>query len=350
MSAPPAGRQELPVEQAAVLATSLLRAQGMPAREAGLTATALVIADQWGTASHGLVRLPPYLRRLAAGGINPRAELREVRRRPALVTYDGERGMGHWQVFDAADAACELARASGIGIVAVGDSNHCGCLGVYTRPGLAEGFATLVLSNGPAVMPPWGGRGAVLSTSPIAAGLPLAGAPAIIDLSLSHVARGRILEHAVAGTPIPPAWAFDVQGRPTTDPQAALAGTLAPMAGAKGYALALLVEALTAAFVGPALSRDVADMLNDAHRERPQRIAHLVLALDVVALDVDGCAGERSRDLVQAVAAAGGRLPGARRLTPSADPRITLPAATIAQLRKWATRSGVDASPLAPRT
>jgi (2R)-3-sulfolactate dehydrogenase (NADP+) len=236
-----------------------------------------------------------------------------------------------------------VARASdhGVGVVAVGNSGHCGVLGIYTLPGLAAGMVSLVFSNGPAVMPPWGGREPLLSTSPLAAGIPSQPEPAIVDLATSAVARGKIAERASQGKPLDQGWAFDSAGAPTTDPAAALNGMLAPSGGAKGYALAFLVEALTGGLVGPSLAPEVRDMYRHEQVAEPQRIAHLVVTLDPRQLDTAPTTGHANRldALAESVRRAGGRLPGAGKvrladLSPSAT--IRLGRALDTTLRAWA--------------
>lgn len=299
------------VAQAAELTSGLLRAAGMPDGPAGRTAWAVVTAEAWGKRSHGLLRLPYYLARFAAGGSDPRASLRTVTDTGPVAGLDGGNGIGHWQAWNAAELAAERARRYGVAAVSVGNSGHCGALGYYVLPIAGAGLVGVAFSNGPAVMPPWGGREAVFSTSPMAAGIPTRPRPSIVDLATSAVARGTVAEAAAAGRAIPQGWAFDAEGAPTTDPSIALAGMLAPMAGAKGAALAFLVEALTGGIVGPSLSTDVADPLAASTTADPQRIAHLLIALDPGCLDVDGHSEERLGRLAERVTAAGGRLPGA---------------------------------------
>ena len=113
------------------LARALLCGAGMASPTAAVTARALVIADVWGRSSHGVLRLPLYLDRFAAGGSNPRPDLRTVNRRGAVVSYDGGNGLGHAQCYAAAREAFDLARVHGVGVVAVGNSGHCGVLGLY---------------------------------------------------------------------------------------------------------------------------------------------------------------------------------------------------------------------------
>lgn len=327
--------------------TALLIASGVPDEAARSTATALTLTESWGVTSHGLMRLPYYLARLHAGGTRTDAELRPVHDSGPVVMYDGQGGLGHWQVWRAAELAAERCATYGLAAIAIGNSSHCGSLGVYTLPILDAGHMALIFSNGPAVMPPWGGSQPILSTSPLAAGIPSRPQPAIVDMATTAVARGRIAERARRKEQLPEGWALDSHGNPTVDPEAALAGMLAPLGGAKGFAIALLVEALTGGIVGPALSTDVADMFDADAATVPQRIAHLVLAIDLSHLDVDGDAQRRLDGLAESVVKAGGRLPGARRrhlaeIAP--DDPLVIAAQTAAELDEWQERLRVAES------
>jgi len=331
------------VGEAEAFAIQLLTSAGMPMPAAARTAWALVVAELWELSSHGLLRLPFYLDRFAHGGTNPRAALRLVRDRGATAVYDGDNGLGHWQLWHAAEVAATKARAAGLAAVAVANSGHCGALGLYVLPLVDAGLVGLVFSNGPAVMPPWGGHAPLLSTSPIAAGIPLPDQPAIIDLATSAVARGAIAHRQRTGQALEPGWAFDATGQPTLDPSTALAGMLAPLGGAKGYALAFMVEALTGGVVGPCLAPDVADPLDPGSAGRPQRIAHLVLALDPTSLDLDGQGAQRLADLARRTVETGGRVPGGRRRPVSSmqpDDPLTLASATVGALADAADRLG----------
>lgn len=335
----------LTVDQAVVGTTGLLAATGMPESRARASAESIVVADLWGRGSHGLLRLPYYLERLLAGGYNPRAELVQVTDTGPAVCYDGQAGLGHWQLREAAELAAERAGRYGLAAVSVGNSGHCGALGVYASPGLDAGLLSIIFSNGPAVMPPWNGHAPVLSTSPLAAGIPCHPDPAVVDLATSAVARGRIAKRAAQGQPLEPGWAFDAAGAPTTDPQAALAGMLAPLGGAKGFALAFLVEALTGGMVGPSLATDVSDMFRAQDAARPQQIAHLVVTFDAGCFDSTGQGGTGRLDaLAEAVTKAGGRLPGAGKCRLSRlDGSLTIGVDDTLdeQLRAWGDRLGV---------
>ena len=317
------------------LSTDLMVATGMPEEAAASTAQCIVASDAWGIGSHGLMRLPFYLERLQAGGINPKAKLKEITNLPALRIFDGEGGMGHWQLRKSAEIINNLADSQGIAAVGIGNSNHCGALGIYIWPMLDKNLVGIAFSNGPAVMPPWGGNAAVLSTSPIAAGIP-GNPPAIVDLATSAVARGKIAAKAQSGEALEPGWALDENGAPTTDAKAALKGMLAPLGGVKGYALAVLVESLTGALIGPKLAADIPDMFDKSVAAKPQEISHFLIAIKAEALTVDGI--NRFSELNKRVAAAGGRLPGMNRLNPftiSDSHEVKIADNVAAELEGW---------------
>jgi (2R)-3-sulfolactate dehydrogenase (NADP+) len=324
---------QLSVGAAIDKATELLIAAGMDSAKAAVSANAIVASDRWGIGSHGLMRLPFYLDRLKAGGINPTAELKVVTDLPGLVVFDGYDGLGHWQIQHASQLAAERAKVNGIAAVGVGRSSHCGALGIYVWPMIDKGLVGIAFSTGPAVMPPTGGNKPLLSTSPLAAGIPT-NPPTVVDLATSAVARGKIQAKAQAGADLEPGWAFTKDGAPTIDAKEALAGMLAPLGGAKGYALAVLVESLTGVLIGPTLSKNIPDMFNHDQDSAPQEIAHFVIAIDASKLSVDG-ENSRLADFASEVNSAGGRLPGANRVNPgklNRDEMITITDSVAAQL------------------
>jgi (2R)-3-sulfolactate dehydrogenase (NADP+) len=324
---------QLTVGAAITKATELLVAAGMDSAKAATSAHAIVASDRWGIGSHGLMRLPFYLDRLRAGGINPKAELKKVTDMPGLVIFDGDDGLGHWQIQQASQLAAERAKVNGIAAVGIGRSSHCGALGIYVWPMIDAGLVGIAFSTGPAVMPPTGGNQPLLSTSPLAAGIPT-NPPTVVDLATSAVARGKIQAKAQAGAELEPGWAFTKDGAPTTDAKEALAGMLAPLGGAKGYALAVLVESLTGVLIGPTLSKNIPDMFNHDFDSAPQEIAHFVIAIDASKLSVDGD-NNRLNDFAGEVKNAGGRLPGSKRVNPgklNLSDEITITDSVAAQL------------------
>ena len=324
---------QLTVGTAIAKAQQLLQDVGVPAEQAEITARCIIASDRWGIGSHGLMRLPFYLSRLKAGGINPTAELKIVTDLPSLVVFDGDDGLGHWQLQKAAEIASERALVNGVAAVGIGRSNHCGALGIYVWPMINRGLVGIAFSTGPAVMPPWGGNQPLLSTSPIAAGIPT-NPPTVVDLATSAVARGKIQAKAQAGAELEPGWAFTKDGAPTTDAKEALAGMLAPLGGVKGYAVAVLVESLTGMLIGPTLAKNIPDMFAASQDALPQQISHFIIAIDAAKLSVDGNTG-RTAEFASEVSAAGGRLPGSNRVNPeklNLDDEITITDQVFGQL------------------
>ena len=324
---------QLTVGSAITKAQTLLEVAGVPTEQAAITARCIVASDRWGIGSHGLMRLPFYLSRLQAGGIKPDAQLKVVTDLPSLVVFDGDDGLGHWQLQKASELAAERAMVNGVAAVGIGRSNHCGALGIYVWPMINRGLVGIAFSTGPAVMPPWGGNRALLSTSPIAAGIPT-NPPTVVDLATSAVARGKIQAKAQAGAELEPGWAFTKDGVPTTDAKEALAGMLAPLGGVKGYAVAVLVESLTGMLIGPTLARNIPDMFAASQDALPQQISHFVIAINAAKLSVDG-ENNRTIEFATEVKAAGGRLPGSNRVNPeqlNLDDEITVTDQVFEQL------------------
>jgi len=261
----------------------VLEGAGVPAPDAALAAAILVDADLRGLDTHGVSRLPIYSACLRSGRIASRPRVVCERRAPALGRVDGGDGLGLLVAEQAMRFAMTLAGEAGAGFVAVRASSHCGVASYYCRMATAEGKIGMAFTNTPSGMPPWGGRSAFFGTNPIAVAFPGPdGEDVVVDLSTSVTARGRIIKAAREGTPIPEGWAVDSEGRPTTDPKRALEGAVLPMAGPKGYALALVVELFAAVLSGAAWGKDVGWMYDD--RTDPVNIGHAFLAIDVAPL------------------------------------------------------------------
>lgn len=282
-------------------------------REAGAsTARALVAAEADGLASHGLSRVPTYLAMLMSGKVDGAAVPTAARPRPGVLAIDAAHGFAYPAIDLAIAEAPGVTRALGVAAVAINRSNHCGAAGLHVERLAEGGLLALMVANAPAAMAPWGGRRPVFGTNPLAFAAPLEGRPPIvIDMALSKVARGHIVLAAQRGEPIPEGWALDAQGQPTTDAKAALKGTMIPLGDAKGAALALMVEILSAALVGAVGSPDATSFL-DAEGG-PPGTGQLILTLDP-----DGFAagfGERMAALAEEIEGQdGARLPGSRRL------------------------------------
>lgn len=325
--------------QAVELGTNLLTAAGVPAENALITSKLICAADAWGIGSHGLIRLPYYLNRIVGGGINPKANLVEVKAMTTLKVMDGQDGLGHWQLWQATNSAAKIAKEHGTAAVAVRSSSHAGALGLFTWPAIDNGCATFIFSNGPAVMPAWGGSTPLLSTSPLAIGAPGKPTQLIIDLATSAVARGKIAAKAKSGEPVPEGWALDKDGNPTTDAQAALMGMLAPLGGAKGFALAMAVETLTGGLVGPNLAKQMPDMFVESDNNKPQKISHIVVSVN--AEFIDDSDYQRINQLQQNVIESGSRVPGANKTNPmqlADDMTLNIAPEVVNELDQWSEK------------
>ena len=218
----------------------ILEAVGTPLDPAAIVGRSLTAAELRGVSSHGVSRLPAYLRRVRAGLIKPAAEPEIVAETPASVTIDGGAGFGHAVGWHGMGLAMARAATEGIGAAAVRNSTHFGIAGFFAERAAAEGMVGIATSNGAALMAPPGTRTRVLGTNPIAIAIPARdGKPIILDMATSSAALGKILLARDAGTPIPGDWALDLDGSPTTDPAVAASGLLTPLGGHKGFGLAL---------------------------------------------------------------------------------------------------------------
>lgn len=248
------------------LANAILLDHGVPHPFAAEQADLLVEAELRGLPSHGLLRLPRIVERIRNGVANPRATGLHDWVNQSFLRVDGQGGLGPVVALAALEAACARAAETGVCVAAIANSNHLGMLAWYVERLASRGHASIALTTSEALVHPWGGRVAMVGTNPIAIGVPAEPEPFVLDLATSLVAMGRIHDHANRGEPIPPGWALDCDGNPTTDPEAAKQGAIAPFGGAKGYALGIGFEVLVAALTGSAIGRDVVGTLDS---ERP---------------------------------------------------------------------------------
>jgi len=299
--------------EARQLAARVLARAGTSDKNADSVATALVAAEMDGQFGHGLSRLPSYAAQAKSGKVHGFAEPRVVSRQNAAVRIDAGNGFA-FPAFDLARTELAgLVSESGIAAAGIFDSHHFGQAG-YQVEQLAElGFVALVFGNSPKAIAPWGGHDAVFGTNPIAFAAPRTGAPSlVIDLSLSKVARGKVMVAARKGEPIPEGWALDSEGRPTMDAARALEGTMLPMGDAKGAALVLMVEILAAALTGAQFGFEASSFFEA--EGQPPGVGQLLLAMDP-AFFSGGRFPARLESLCQAIGAQpGARLPGQGRL------------------------------------
>lgn len=334
--------------------TSFVRAAslhaGLPEEDAGILADGLVSAELRGVASHGVARLGAYIRGFLAGHLNARPVVRVVRARGAAVTADADNGLGVVIGQRAMDLAVERATDYGVGVVAVRNSNHSGMLAQHVLRAAAQGAIGYFTSNGPALMALWGGRRAVVSNNPFAYAVPRVGAPPIVlDVACSAAARGRVRMAAARDEAIPPGWALDADGAPTTDPHAAMLGTVLPFGEHKGSGLAVINELLSAALPGAALSVAVSQafLQEGATTLDSWGIGHLSVALDVAAFDDPGAFGGRVERFVTAARSSGEDvlLPGEledRRREECLARGVMIDAATVQSLRQLGEDLGIE--------
>lgn len=301
----------LPVEEARALVVRTLMRCNTSRENAGHVAEALVGAELVGQTGHGLRRLPAYAAQAAAGKVDGHAVPKAKRVRPGLLAVDAGHGFAYPALALAIEALPEMARAQGIAAAGIGRSHHAGVTGLFAEALAGGGLVGLVLTNGPAAIAPWGGKRGLFGTNPVAFAAPVPGAaPLVIDLSVSRVARGRIMAAAQKGEPIPEGWALDAEGRPTSDPKAALEGTMVPLGEAKGAALALMVEVLAAGLTGANYGWEASSFF-DAEGP-PPGTGQFLMAIDPGAMH--GAALQRIGALAAAVEGEGdARLPGRRR-------------------------------------
>lgn len=303
----------LTIREAETLVVDTLTRCRTSGENAASVARALVAAEADGLKGHGLSRLPTYAAQAKVGKVDGFAVPAVTNPRPALVAVDAANGFAYPALDTAIFALPDVARREGIAAAAIRRSHHCGAAGHPVERLARAGLAALMFANTPAAMAPWGGAIGVFGTNPIAFACPLPDRePLVIDLSLSKVARGNILAAKQRGEPIPQGWALDADGRPTTDPDAALHGTMVPMGDAKGTALALMVELLAAGLTGANFAAEASSFL-DAEGP-PPGTGQLIIAFDLAAFGGSATVAHCAALAIAVEDQPGARLPGARRL------------------------------------
>ncbi len=312
----------LNIEELTDLTARALRRAGASKSMALAAAKALVGAETEGLPTHGVSRTALYAQHLREKRVDGKAKPRIVNRKGATCLVDGRGGLAYEAAAVAVKEAIARAKRYGVAFSGVTNSHHFGAAGYHLAPIAEAGLVGLAFTNSPSAINAWGGKRAFYGTNPIAATFPRRDErPVIVDLSLTEVVRGRIMMYAKEGKPIPPGWALDKDGQPTTSAQAALTGSLSAIGGTKGTMLALVVELLCCALTGAAFSFE-----NDSYFEpggKP-RIGHAVLAIDPEALAGSDSYFERLEILItRMLEDEGVRLPGTRRHAAAARARET---------------------------
>jgi LDH2 family malate/lactate/ureidoglycolate dehydrogenase len=258
----------------------VLRAAGANSEDAGVVAEGMLWADLRGRHINGLTRLPNIVERFMKGLIRSPANMawQEVGQAAALL--DAGHGLGHVAGRRAILRAVELARAQGVGLVAVRHSNHFGAAGYYCALAAEAGCLSFNYTNAFPKVAPHGGRKPVLGTNPIAFGCPTLGAgPLLVDMSTSAISGAEARSTGGKGGQLPPGVALDAEGCPTRDPAALKMGCLLPAGGARGFSLGLMVEILSGVLTGSAVGKEIGSLFYTW--DRPVDVGHLFIAVDI---------------------------------------------------------------------
>jgi LDH2 family malate/lactate/ureidoglycolate dehydrogenase len=275
--------QRVSVDSLRELVADIFRRCDMAESDAEALAESLVAADLHGVHSHGVMRVPEYVKKLTVGGVNPRGQPSVVRDAGACLVVDGGNSMGQIAASFAMRLAIERAATTGIAAVAVRGSNHCGAMARYATLALPHDMIGLATTNALPTMAPWGGAERILGIDPLAIAVPAGRElPIVYDGAFSGSSHGKIRIYQQKGLTLPEGWALDRLGRPTTDPAAAIDGLLVPIGGYKGAGLAMIMGILSSMLSGAAYGTELGDIQDGAH---PGQDGHFFAAIRVGAFE-----------------------------------------------------------------
>ncbi len=295
------------------LAVDALLASRTSESNARATARALLNAEVDGQTGHGMSRIPSYSAQALSGKVNGHAEPGMQQVAGAAIRIDAGLGFAYAAINLAIEALESLSKNNGIAIACVYRSHHFGQAGAHAERLAEKGLVALVFGNSPKGIAFWGGKRPALGTNPIAFAAPLPeGPPLVIDMAMSVAARGKILAAQKNGRSIPEDWALDANGKSTTDPTVALMGSMLPIGGAKGAALALMVEILSAALTGSNFGFEASSLFDD--KGEPPNLGQTILAIDADVLSGAKFPERMTALLSMLGEETGARLPGIRRL------------------------------------
>ncbi|HCO18795.1 MAG TPA: lactate dehydrogenase [Tissierellales bacterium] len=265
----------------------VLTKAGVKLEEAEIISETLLFAELRNIKSHGIVRLPTYVKRLENAAVNQNAEMRFLENKAAAVSVlDADNGMGQVAGYKAMKAAIDIARIYGIGLVAVKNSNHFGVASYFSMLASKDDMIGLVMTNASPAIAPFGTKTPLLGTNPLTVAVPAKkGKPIVLDMSMSTVARGKIRMAALQNKEMPLDWGLDKDGNPTSDPSEALLGSLVPIGGVKGSGLSLIIDLLTGALTG---TSSLGEVKNITDMSGPSKTSHLFIAINIGAfMDID---------------------------------------------------------------
>ncbi len=272
----------VPASAIAALIKDAMMAVGVPDADAEKISELMLEADLAGADAHGVFRLPQYIRRIKAGGVNPKPIIKVEKTAPATAIVDGDNGMGHLVMQRAADTAIALAKETGIAWVGARRSNHAGAAGTYAAMALPHDMIGIYSAVANANhMPVWGAAESLLSTNPIAVAVPAGQEPPVVlDIATTVVSYGTVKAYKLQGKPMPEGWMVSAKdGRTITNSAESGEGLLMPIGDHKGSGLALVLGLLAGVLNGAAFGRDVVDF--NADDESACNTGHFIIALDV---------------------------------------------------------------------
>jgi LDH2 family malate/lactate/ureidoglycolate dehydrogenase len=324
--------------------------------DAALLSESLVHADLRGVHSHGVLRIPDYVKKLTKDGVDPRGRPRIVSERGAAIVIDGGNSMGQIGGAFAMKRAIEKARDMGIAFAAVRGSNHCGAMDWYTLMAVRAGLIGLAGTNALPTMAPWGGTEKIVGINPLSIAMPAKKhSPFVLDFAFGATAHGKIRIYHQKGSPIPAGWAFDAHGEPTTDATAALSGLIQPIGQHKGVGLGMAIGMISSLLSGAAYGAELGNMVDGP---KVGRDGHFFAAIDISAFQDLGEFETRVDDVIDQVHHSNRRPGVSRLLVPGeieadfeavyARDGITLAGVTVDDIAAAADALGVDASSLFP--
>ena len=303
--------KRIPADALQAEVAAIFRRRGMSEQDAAYLASTLVMADLRGVHSHGVLRVPEYVQKLQSGAVDPRGKPRVVSDSSGALVIDGRNSMGQIGAGFAMRLAIQRAKSGNVAIATVHGSNHCGAMFFYAMQALVEDMIGIAITNALPTMAPWGGMEKIVGINPMAVAIPAAeAAPIVLDAAFSYSSHGKIRVFQQKGLPIPPTWAFDRDGRPTTDPTAALDGLLQPIGEYKGVGLAIVMGILSTLLSGASYGSELGNMVEGA---RPGRDGHLLMAIQIAAFEQPAVFKSRVDGIIRQIESSR-RLPGVTRL------------------------------------
>lgn len=318
-------------------AQEVLTLCGVPPEDARIIADSISFAHAHGKGTHGISRLSIYDARLRKGLMQPLTPLNVLSEAPAMALLDAGDGFGQVAAIRGMRRAVDMARICGIAAVGIRNSHNFGTAAFVALQAVQAGMVGMVFSNAAPAIAPTGGHKAVFGTNPLAFGFPTPEGvpPILLDMATSQAARGKIRLAATQGEAIPLGWALDPDGQPTSDAEAALAGSMLPVGGAKGYGLSLMIDVLAGLLTGSGFGGS-AKNLNTP--DGPSRCGHMLIALDLARFLPRTEYDAHIATLVAATKAAGPEgqiaLPGERgaRFMQGRDGKVPISDAVLAKL------------------